>query len=141
MLDPQRVRTIIEQSRLAPCVESLGLDFLEFDEGFCKLRAPQDARFDGLIPGFHGGMQANVADCVAYFAIATVVPLHERLVTTDLFLRYLAPCLGDVTAEARLIKFGRTLCPVDIKLFDPAGKAVAVGQVTYMRVDNVAHPR
>jgi len=26
-----------------------------------------------------------------------------------------------------------------VKLFDPRGKPVAVGQVTYMRIDNVAH--
>lgn len=47
-------------------------------------------------------------------------------------IRFLAPCLTDVTARAQVIKFGRTLCPVAVELFDEGGTLVAVAQVTYM---------
>ena len=49
-------------------------------------------------------------------------------------IRFLAACLTDVTADARVIKFGSTLCPVAISLRDANGKEVAVAQVTYIRL-------
>ncbi|MGE0482218.1 MAG: PaaI family thioesterase [Phycisphaerae bacterium] len=141
-LDPQRLAAILDRSRTAPCIASLGIELRDARAGFCRLTAKHDPRFNGLLPGFHGGMLANVADCAAWFAVVTRTEPDEPLVTTDLHLRYLNPCLGDVTATARLIKFGKTLCPVAIDLYDPQGEHVAVGQVTYIRVGNLgAVPR
>lgn len=137
MLDPKIVESILNKCRGAPCIESLGLSLLEFDAGFCKLSAKQDARFNGLPPGFHGGMLAAVADCAAWFAIVTRTGPDAQLVTTDLDMRYLAPCNGDATVHARLIKLGKTLCPVHIDIHGPDGKHCVVGQVTYMRVDQL----
>ncbi|TWT41267.1 hypothetical protein RAS1_39610 [Phycisphaerae bacterium RAS1] len=136
MLDATRREAILQRSRTAPCVTALGLEFLEFDDGFCRLSARHDPRFDGVLPGFHGGMLANVADCVAWFAIATLNGPDETLVTSDLSVRYLAPCMTDVVANARVIKLGKTLCPVAIEMFDLSGKLVAVAQVTYFRVSD-----
>jgi uncharacterized protein (TIGR00369 family) len=141
MLDPQRLAAILETSRRAPCIESLGFQLLEADVGFCRITARHDRRFDGLMPGFHGGMVANVADCVAWFAIATCTGPEELLVTTDMHVRYLNPCLGDVTATGRVIKLGKSLCPVVVEMFDSIGTLVAVAQVTYARLNNLATPR
>ncbi len=107
---------------------------LEADPGACRLIAAHDPRFNGLLPGFHGGMLAMVADCAAWYAIVTLTGPAEPLVTTDMFVRYLSPCLTDVQAAARVIKLGRTLCPVQVDLFDAGGVAMATGVVTYMRV-------
>ncbi len=49
-------------------------------------------------------------------------------------IRFLAPCLSDVTAVAKVIKLGRTLCPVSVDLFDRRGILVAVAQVNYIRL-------
>lgn len=133
LLDDARIQLILERARLAPCVESLGLSLLEFDSGYCRLRARHDSRFDGVLGGFHGGMLANVADCSAWFAIVTQVHPDEPLLTTDLHIRYLNPCMGDAFARARVIKFGRTLCPVHVELSDQHEKPVAIAQVTYLR--------
>ena len=38
----------------------------------------------------------------------------------------------------RAIKFGRTLCPVEVNLFDEADRHVAVAQVTYMLLGDVS---
>jgi hypothetical protein len=46
-------------------------------------------------------------------------------------IRFLAPCLTGATVKATIIKFGRTLVPVALDLFDEAGVRVAVAQVTY----------
>lgn len=141
MLSAERIKAIIAKARTAPCIDAVGVDLLEFDEGYVKLTARHDARFNGVLPGFHGGMLAMVADCVAWFAIVTQTGPDEILVTTDLDVRYLNPCLGDVTAEGRVIKLGRTLCPVDIRMYDPAGKLAACATVTYIRVNNLGTER
>lgn len=137
MIDARRMQAILEKSRSAPCVGALGLDLLEFDEGYCKLLARHDPRFDGVLPGFHGGMLANVADCVAWFAIVTQTGPDEVLLTTDLALRYLNPCMTDAIAVGHVIKLGRTLCPVQIEITDTNGQPVATGQVCYIRVSNL----
>jgi acyl-coenzyme A thioesterase PaaI-like protein len=61
----------------------------------------------------------------------------EPVNRTDMNIRFLAPCLTDVTARARLIKFGRTLCPVAVDLFDEDGRQVAVAQVNYILIDSL----
>ena len=76
----------------------------------------------------------TVADSIACFAIMTRTGPDEPMTTTDMNIRFLAPCFSDVTAEARVIKLGRTLCPVQVDLKDVDGKPVAVAQVTYMRL-------
>jgi uncharacterized protein (TIGR00369 family) len=136
VLTRERIEQISSKSRLAPCIASLGIDVLTLDNGYGKLTARHLPEFNGVLAGFHGGMLAMVADCAAWFAIVTETGPDEPLVTTDLFIRYLAPCVGDVTVEARAVKIGRTLCPVSVQMFDPAGKQVALAVVTYARIAN-----
>jgi acyl-coenzyme A thioesterase PaaI-like protein len=52
-------------------------------------------------------------------------------------IRFLAPCLSDVTAKARVIKFGRTMCPATVDLFDDNNNQVAVAQINYIILDNL----
>jgi acyl-coenzyme A thioesterase PaaI-like protein len=52
-------------------------------------------------------------------------------------IRFLAACNSDATAEARVIKFGRSLCPTGVVLRDANGKDVAIAQVTYMRLEKL----
>ncbi len=138
MLDPRRLQMIIERTRNIPCVRSLGLQVLEADDGYCKLSAIHDRNYDGIPGTFHGGMLANVADCVAWFTIATSLGPDKPLVTTDLAVRYLNPCVGDVTATGRVIKLGRTLCPVAVEILDAAGVPVVAANVCYMRLPQPA---
>lgn len=135
MISSARIEAIKSKCRLAPCIESLRLQLQEFESGYCKILAPHDPTFNGVLPGFHGGMLAMVADCAAWFAIVTETGPDEPIVTTDMNIRYLKPCNGDCTVKARAIKIGRTLCPVDIKMFDPQEELVAVGCVTYIRLN------
>ncbi|MFN0136748.1 MAG: PaaI family thioesterase [Phycisphaerae bacterium] len=138
MLDQTRLDELLAACCRAPCIESLQLNLLDAEIGSCRMSAPIDPRFNGLIGGFHGGMLAMVADCVAWFAIATHTGPTEAMVTTDLDIRYLAPCMTAVTATARVIKLGKTLCPVSIEMVDDNGKLVATGIVTYIRLSNLA---
>lgn len=137
MLEQSRIDKILDRIRPIPIVRALRMRFDRFDEGFCELTVPYDRQFDGIFESFHGGMLMTVADSVACFAIMTRTGPDEVLTTTDMNIRFLAACLSDVTAEARVIKLGRTLCPVAVDLFDADRKHIAIAQVTYMRLDNM----
>ena len=117
-----------------PILKTLGFRLLECDVGFVRVVVPRSDRHNGLQPTFHGGIMTTVADCTAWLAITTKLGADAHLTTSDIHVRFLAPCFSDVTAEARVIKFGRTLCPVEVQLFDSSGTQVATAQVTYFRL-------
>lgn len=64
----------------------------------------------------------------------TMAGADAVITTTDMNIRFLAPCHSKATAEAKIIKFGKTLCPVSVEIRDVQGVLVAVAQVTYMRL-------
>ena len=108
---------------------------VSFSEGYCEVKVPRKPSYDGIFESFHGGLLMTVADSAACFAIFTITGPHVKLTTTDMNIRFLAPCLTDVTAKAKVIKAGRTLCPVSIDLFNEDGRHVAVAQVNYILLD------
>ena len=138
-IDAQRERALMERLGRIPIVQTLRIRIVEFSAGFCKAVVPRETKYDGIFESFHGGLLMTVADSVACFAIMTQTPSDEPLTTTDMNIHFLAPCLTDVTAVARVIKLGRTLCPVAVDLFDAAQTQVAVAQVTYMRLPKPAN--
>ena len=138
MLSRELVSALRDRLNSVPITATLGIEVLELGEGYCETRTPRDLKYDGVFESFHGGLLMTVADTTACWAILTRAGAGARLTTTDMSIRFLAPCLTDLTAKARLIKFGRTLCPVEVNLFDAAGRHVAVAQVTYMLLGRAA---
>ncbi|MCC7292434.1 MAG: PaaI family thioesterase [Phycisphaerales bacterium] len=134
MLDPKLRQTLLERLGRIPVFNALGFRVEELGRGSCRVVVPHDRRFDGIFESYHGGLLATVADSCACIAILTLTGPDEPLTTTDFNIRFLAACLTEVTAKAKVIKLGRTLCPVHVELFDAAARMVAVSQVTYMRL-------
>jgi len=132
MLSQELVSALHDRLNSVPITATLRIEVVGLAEGYCETRTPRDLRYDGIFESFHGGLLMTVADTTACWAILTKAGPQARLTTTDMSIRFLAPCLSDLTAKARLIKFGRTLCPVEVNLFDADGRHVAVAQVTYM---------
>lgn len=117
-----------------PIFHLLKLRLLDTGDGTARLLAPYARDYDGIFESFHGGLLMTLADTVACIAILTRTGADERLTTTDMNIRFLAACHSDATAEARVIKLGRTLCPVEVNLYDAERRHIAVAQVTYMRL-------
>jgi uncharacterized protein (TIGR00369 family) len=134
-MNPEQESALFARINRIPIVATLGLEIVRFGDGFCEMRMPRSLKHDGVFESFHGGLLMTIADSTACFAILTRTGADTRLTTTDMNIRFLAPCLTDATAKARVIKFGRTLCPVAVDLFDANGQPVAVAQVTYMLLD------
>ncbi len=136
-LSPEFQRAILERIRKIPIVDTLQIEIVSLQDGYCEARVPRKLSYDGVFQSFHGGLLMTIADSTACFAIFTKTGPDVPLTTTDMNIRFLAPCLSDVTAKARLIKFGRTLCPVSIDLYDSANRHVAVAQVNYILLDSL----
>jgi uncharacterized protein (TIGR00369 family) len=132
MLSHDLKEAILKRIMRIPIVETLQMKILSLSEGHCETMAPRKLGYDGVFESFHGGLLMTLADSTACFAIFTKTGPDVNLTTTDMSIRFLAPCLTDAFARAVVIKTGRTLCPVSVDLFDSQNRHVAVAQVTYM---------
>jgi len=120
-----------------PLVRTLHYRLLELKPGEAAVTAPYTPDHDGIFHSFHGGLLMTLADTTACAAILALTGSDQVMTTTDMNIRFLAPCNSDATARARVIKFGRTIVPIHVDLFDANGKHVALAQVTYMRLEKM----
>jgi len=136
MLSSDMKEAILRRVMRIPIVETLQMQIISFSDGYCETMAPRKLSYDGVFESFHGGLLMTLADSTACFAIFTKTGPDVRLTTTDMNIRFLAPCLTDAFAKAEVIKLGRTLCPVAVNLFDAHNNHVAIAQVNYMLLNN-----
>jgi len=122
---------IFDRVNKIPIMSTMKLEVINLKAGYCELKAPRQKMYDGIYDSFHGGLLMTVADSAAAFALMTLTGPEARMTTTDMNIRFLAPCLTDLIVHAKVIKFGRTLSPMAIDLYDENEKYVAVAQVNY----------
>jgi uncharacterized protein (TIGR00369 family) len=135
MTDERFSEQAIRQRLMAiPTVRTFGYRIEELSPGRAVIVAPYDATLDGIFECFHGGLLATLADSTGGTAVLTVTGAEAITTTTDLSIRFLAPCRTDARATAKVIKAGRTLLIVEINIHDMNGRHVAVSQASYMRL-------
>ena len=137
MIDSDKAAAILDRIQKIPIYATLRMQASGFDHGYGELTVPRQKIYDGVFESFHGGILMTIADSVACFAVLTGTAIDQAMTTTDMNIRFLSPCLTDVHATARVIKFGRVMCPVAVDLSDTSGKLVAVAQVNYMLLDRI----
>lgn len=120
--------------RKIPIFQRFRFEASDLKNGAARLTAPYDPTYNGVFNSFHGGLLMTLADTAACAAVLTATAPDAVITTTDMNIRFLAPCRSDATAEAKIIKVGRTLCPVSVEVRDAQRVLVAVAQVTYMRL-------
>lgn len=133
-LPTEQADILQKRIEVIPAFTAQGIVIEAFYHGRCVAKAPHQPKFDGIFETYHGGMQMAAADSIACFALLTLTGPDARLATTDMNIRFLAPCTSDVRVDARVVKLGRTLCPVHAELFDTENRLVAIAQVTYIRL-------
>ena len=78
----------------------------------------------------HGGILATVIDVAADYALAA--KLGRPLPTIDMRIDYHRPAMqGELTAKARVIKLGGSLCTAEAEIFDGDGRLLASGRGVY----------
>lgn len=135
MTDEQFSPEAIRQRLLAiPAMHTFGYRLEELSPGRAVIVAPYDESLDGIYQCFHGGLLATLADSTGGAAALTVAGAETTTATTDLNIRFLAPCRTDARATAQVIKAGSTLVISGIDIHDMKGRHVAVCQASYMRL-------
>jgi acyl-CoA thioesterase len=114
----------------------LGVEVAEAREGWVRLRVPvRDELRNAPGAPLHGGVYAALTDMAVGGALST---MHEASAggvgqtTLDLNVSFIGAGTGDVVAEGRIIRRGRTIAFGEATITDAAGKLLAVGRATYM---------
>ena len=115
----------------------LGVVVEEAGEGWVRLRVPvKDSLRNALGAPVHGGVLSALVDMAVGGALGTT---HDNAAggvgqtTLDLNVSFLAAAAdGDIVAEGRLLRRGRSIAFGEARITDGAGKLVAVGRATYM---------
>ena len=136
-LDPALERAIRARMRSIPIFASLGFSNERLGAGAFACTVARNKAYDGIFDSFHGGLLMTAADSAAAIVCLTLWGEQSRITTTDMNIRFLAPCLTSVIADAKLIKFGRSIVPVTVTMRDSSGREVALAQVAYMRLERM----
>jgi uncharacterized protein (TIGR00369 family) len=133
-LTEKEIARLWERARDVPISTTLGFEFVAIARGTCSLGWTRDARYDGIFRSMHGGFMMTLADSAAAFALLTVIEPDSRVTTTEMNIRFLAPVRERIVAHARVLKAGRSLCPILVDLVNGDGRMVAHAGMTYMRL-------
>ena len=98
MITPEKQSAILERIQRIPIFSTLRMASVVLDAGVAEMTVPRQGIYDGVFESFHGGILMTIADSVACFAVLTQTPDDQVMTTTDMNIRFLAPCLSDVRA-------------------------------------------
>ncbi len=115
----------------------LGLEVEDAREGWVRLRLPvRDELRNAAGAPVHGGVYSTLVDAAVGAALGTLHAASEGGVgqtTLDLNVSFIgAAGEGDVFAEGRILRKGRTIAFGEATITDAAGRLVAAGRATYM---------
>jgi uncharacterized protein (TIGR00369 family) len=80
----------------------------------------------------HGGVLASLADTAGAMAAYAILPHGTRLATVEMTINYLeAVNGGQIIAEARVLRLGRTLAVSECEIKDAEGKLAAKSLLTF----------
>jgi uncharacterized protein (TIGR00369 family) len=121
-----------------PLHKLLGLRFVERDDGVVEMEMPVRAEAFNGSGNLHGGAIATLVDVAGGSCAARASgfdPLTQSLVTADLHVRYLGRPKGDlVRAEARVMRAGRMLIVVEVRVLDSLDNLIAFADFSSMVV-------
>jgi uncharacterized protein (TIGR00369 family) len=115
----------------------LGVEVEEAEPGRVRLRVPvRDELTNAAGAPVHGGVYSALVDMAVGGALGT---LHDDAAggvgqtTLDLNVSFLSGARGgDIFAEGKIIRKGRTIAFGEVTITDSQGETLAVGRATYM---------
>ena len=135
MADP--VETVRERAQSNAFWRFIGVQVEDAKAGWCRLRVPlRDELRNAPGAPAHGGLYSALVDMAVGGALST---MHEQAeggvgqTTLDLNVSFISGVSeGDVIAEGRILRRGRSIAFGEATITDGDGKLVAVGRATYM---------
>ena len=130
-IDDQLFLQIIERSRRAPAVQSLGIRIIYLDKGIAGMTMSVQEKFANARGVLHGGILAAFADTSMGYAIQT---LGLRSTTVDMNINYIAPVgkdIDSIRAEGQVLHVGKTSIVAESALLTEDDKIIAKSRGTF----------
>src|SRR5437899_4803031 len=132
MIDMAR-RIVAGEHPQAPFPALIGMKLTAIEPGRARMEMTADARHTNPMGTLHGGVPCTLADSAMGLAYASTLDDGESFTTLELKINFLRPVWsGRLVAEARSLKFGRTIGLSDCRVTDEHGALVAHATSTLM---------
>lgn len=115
--------------------EHIGIEFVAYEDGYCKTKLKVRPEFINPIGGLHGGLLYTIADSTAGVA-AVHLGSGNTVTTVNGDMQFMRPALNldYIFAEARIVKDGKRLVFLDVYVTDKEGTILAKGNFTFARI-------
>jgi uncharacterized protein (TIGR00369 family) len=118
-----------------PIGRLLGLVLKAVEPGRAVFEMEADERHHNPMGTLHGGVYCDLADLAMGYAFAATLADGETFTTVELKINFFRPVRqGRLTAEARIVKAGRTLGYIECDIRDQAGNLLARAASTCMKL-------
>jgi uncharacterized protein (TIGR00369 family) len=116
-----------------PCTDTLGTRLTHVDQAnmTCRFEFEATAGFANPTGAIQGGFLCAMLDEAMSTAAIIASNVTMNAPTLEMKVSFLRPLfIGKATAEARILKWGKSTCFIEADLFDPDGKLVAKASAT-----------
>ena len=133
-LAPELEASIRKRLAANPFIKFVGIKAPQLGKGYARFLLPFKPELANSIGLLQGGVIAALADEAVAFALYSLVAEGETFNTVEMKINFLAAVKeGDVTAEARIAKRGRTISLGEFEVRQ-AERLVAKGLCTYIHL-------
>lgn len=130
------IRARLEQGWVPPVAKLIGFRLTEIGEDRARMEmeaGPQHANPMGTL---HGGVLCDLSDAAMGMAYASGISPEQSFTTVELKINYLRPVWNaHLTAEARVLRRGRSMALLECRVTDEQGRLVAFATSTCMVVE------
>lgn len=119
---------------MSPYDQFVGSRLVELGDGRARVAIDVDERLHNPAQVLHGGILSGLVDSTMAYAVSTKLDETESVTNIDLTIRFLKATLNDrLTAEARVVRAGKTIVVVECDVVDSSGEVVARASSTFVR--------
>ena len=131
------LRDLIKRGETCPYYTLLNMKIREVKDGYARLTMELEEKHLQFLKTVHGGAIASLADSAAAWATVGSTGLKAVPVTVEMKINFLAPVeSGRLTAEARIVRKGKTISLSDVDVKDGKERLVTKSLVTYYMQSN-----
>jgi uncharacterized protein (TIGR00369 family) len=121
-----------ERLRHSNPINHFGFQLVKAERGRAVFRMPVLELHKQIHRVVHGGVLASLADTAGGFAAFLAAPPGSRVVTIELKINFLEGVEhGEIEADARVLRQGRTTSVVDCDVSDQDGRLVSKALMTF----------
>ena len=131
--DAEMLARFQNSKKRPPCSETLGMRLADLnqDEQWVKMEFDVSPSFANPTGAVQGGFIAAMLDEAMSTAAIIASNVTMNAPTLEMKISYLRPLfVGKASAEAKILKWGKSTCFIEAELFDPDGKLVAKASAT-----------